>query len=361
MSKSTKENTPQQVEIAFTIEGNTASREAARKIAVNVTHLHKVDISIIRIRPDNFNARVKPPTMTEEMWEKVLMIPTLAEQILANSGPADPIRGDFHTDGHFYITNGERRYRAVKHLLSIGKQFYPNDEPISTVIVLQNKPGTTDLERKKMMYVTNDNLPFTQMQKCRFFLSLSEPPYNLTQEQIGEDFRLSRATVGNYIMATTLPTDVQDKIDSGEVKMSHALAELRASNKPTKDDGQDIPTAGKETKEAEAAAAKEKIRGDEDEFDQRDNSVTGTGSMGGPKTEGSGAHVIGKDSIYMNEQKRALWKQALNRLDVIRNDVASNLPMRSLNGDALTPEEIGIWVANEVAIRMMNEYNLTVK
>lgn len=350
-----------QQKLAFTIEGNTASREAARKIAVNVTHLHNVDISIIRIRPDNFNARIKPEHLSEEMWEKVLMIPTLAEQILANNGPADPIRGDFHSDGHFYITNGERRYRAIKHLLRTENEFYPNDKPIATVLVLQNKPGTTALERKKMMYVTNDNLPFTQMQKCHYFLSLSQPPYSLSQEEIGDHFKLSRATIGNYIMATTLPSDIQDKIDSGEVKMSHAIAELRVKNKPTKDDGQDVPTAGQEHREKEDAAAKEKLRGDEDEFDQQDNSVAGSSSMGGPKAGSSEAHVVGKDSIYMNDQKKALWKQALNRLDVVRNDVASHLPMSGPGGDALTPDEIGIWVANEVAIRMMNEYNLTVK
>lgn len=355
-----KPKQPAQQEISFSIEGNTASREATRKIAVNVTHLHKVDISVIRIRPDQFNARIKPEALSEEMWEKILMIPTLAEQILANNGPADPIRGDFHSDGHFYITNGERRYRAIKHLLRTDNEFYPNEDPIDTVIVLQNKPGTTDLERKKMMYTTNDNLPFTQMQKCHYFLSLSLPPFDLTQDQIAEEFKISRQSVGNYIQATTLPADIQEKIDNGEVKMSHALAELRASNKKSKDDGKDIDTPGQEHRKSEEEKEKEKLRGDEDEFEQEDNSITSAGSRGGPKSEGSEAHVVGKDSIYMNEQKKALWKQFLNRLDVIRAKINLSLAESPSVLEA-TGGDIDGYVHNELANQLINEYNLTVK
>ena len=350
----------QQQTLPFAIEGNLANRGAIREISKNADYMRKVDISLVRIRPDNFNARIKPIGMSEETWNLVLLIPDLADKIWANNGPADSILGDFHTDGYFYQTNGERRIRAIRHLIKTGREIYPDGNPVSDVLVILNPPGTTDLERKKKMYATNDNLPFTPMQKAHYFASFKAEPYNFTHEQIAEEFKVSRQTIDNYVLATTLPADVQDKIDSGEVKISNALEELRAGKKKNNHD-LELLSPGQEYHKSEDEKEKEKLRGDEEEFDQQDNSITSAGSKGGPKEGGSGAIVVGKDSIYMNEQKKALWKQTLNRIDVLKDQISINLPEKDAQGKILSADEQGKWAHNELIDRLMNEFDLTVK
>lgn len=360
-SKSTKSE--QQPSLPFAIEGNTANRLTVREVSTAVDYMRKIDLSMVRIRPDRFNARIKPEGMSEAAWDLVLLIPTLADGIHANGGPADPILGDFHKDGYFYLTNGERRYRAMVHLTKTKRDKYPNGELVTNVYVLINPPGTTDLERRKKMYITNDNLPFTPMQKAHYFASFKVEPYSLTHDQIALEFKVSRQTIDNYVLATTLPKDVQEKIDNGEIKISNALDEYRkekAANKKGVDDIE-LLSPSQEYHRKEDELKKDKVRGDEEEFEQEDNTVTSAGSRGGPKETGSNAIVVGKDSIYMMEQKLALWKQAINRLDVIRQDVASNLPYVDTMGEVYTADGLAIWIQKEVATRMMNEYNLTVK
>lgn len=362
-----KQPKPQQALLPFSIEGNVAGRAVVREISKNADYMRKVDISLIRIRPDNFNARVKPDGISEEMWNLALMIPDLADKIHANCGPADPILGDFHTDGYFYLTNGERRYRAIMHLIAIGKEMYPDGESsVREVYVIVNPPGTTDFQRRKKMYTTNDNLPFTPMQKAHYFASFKNEPDSLTHEQIAEEFKVSRQTIDNYVLATILSADIQEKIDNGDIKISNALGEYRKEKaaKKKKDNGEDdieLLSPSEEYRREEEEKKKDKLRGDEDEFEQQDNTVGFAGSMGDPKETGSNAVVVGKDSIYMMDQKMALWKQALNRLGVIRSDVASNLPVNNTMGEEMSNDEIAIWIEREVATRMMNEYNLTVK
>lgn len=55
------------------------------------------------------------------------------------------------------------------------------------------------------------------------------------------------------------------------------------------------------------------------------------------------------DSIYMDGQKLALWKQMVNRFRVIEQALLEDNPHNLLNIDDLLAE------------RLKNEYNLTVK
>ncbi len=345
---------PKQIELPFILEGNTAPRATIRSIAKNVDGLHKIDISLIKIRPQ-FNARRQPEGLTDELYEMSLMIPDLADAIFASNGPAEPILGDFYKgNDHFYITNGERRFRALRHLIATGRDIYPNETSVSEVCVLLNPAGTTDLDRKRKVIATQDNLKLKPMERAYYYLSFSQED-GMTHDDIAAFLQVSRQTVDNYIMATELPKAVQDQIDTDEVKISAALTELRAQRKAAKgkkaEDEDEMTPFGATLKEL-------KVNGDENEFEQQDNSVPGTSSIGGPKESGSGSHVVGKDSIYMNEQKTALWRQMLNRLQVVREDVASNVPSNLVDA---TPDEIATWAEKEVVIRMMNEYNLTVK
>ena len=338
-----KRKEPQQ-ELPFVLEGNTATRTTVRSIAKTADGLHKISISLIRIRPQ-FNARRKPEGMHEEMWNHILMIPDLADAIYASNGPAEPILGDFYKGNEcFYITNGERRYRALKHLIATERETYPNGNLVDEVYVLLNPNGTTDLDRKRKVIATQDNLKLKPMEKAYYYQSFAVEN-GMTHDDIAKFLQVSRQTVDNYILATELDPITQEKVDNDEVKLTNALSDLRNKKKAVK--GKKSAIIDLETGEI-TEDKDENLRGDENEFEQQDNSKDGPSSLHGPKEEGSGAHTIGKDSIYMDQQKLALWKQFINRYGVVKDDILID------KGNFLKWEDM-------LAERLKNEYNLTVK
>lgn len=367
MAKNTAAPQPQ---LPFDIEGNTASRDQIRQLSTNLDHYRKVNLDIIAIRPGH-NAR-RQNGMTEELWELRLTIPDLADKIFTSNGPANPIIGDFHEDGKFYITNGERTYRALRHLVRTGRETYANGKSVTDVTVLMNAPGTTDLQRKIKMYAANETMPFTQMEKAHFYLSLTTGPEKMTHDQIADLFHVSRQTVGNGILAATqLPQAVQDAIDTGEVKMTNALAEIRkgraeAKGKTTASNTDDEPiiTGALADKLVKEEKENEKLRGDEDEFQQQDNSITFAGTKSGPaEDKSSGAIAIGKDAIYMKGQREASIKQMLNRFDRLFEN-ACKLILPEKPGDEEDEERAAILYdkrMKHVISQLAEEYDVTVR
>ncbi len=354
MTKTSKQN---QQELPFILEGNTASRSFIRDHKETITDtdgLYKVDLSIIRIRP-GFNPRQKPDGLLEELWEQILHIPELADGIYENNGPLDPLIGDIYVvDGSFVLTEGERRYRAIRHLIATGREKYPNGLAVGSVRILLNAKGTTDKERKRIAVNSANKMTLTVMQRARYYQTFVDDE-KMTHGEIADFLKsVSRQTVDNYILCLSLPVETQEKLDSGETTISAAMAALRESKKPTGTqvvvDGEtgEILTAGEEYCKKEEEKEKEKLRGDEGEFEQQDNSVPGVSSKGGPKTDSSEAHVIGKDAIYMDTQKLALWKQFVHRYEKVKMDVL------------MIGDEDLVW-EDEVAKRLKDEYNLTVK
>lgn len=337
-------------ELPFILEGNTAPRSTIRTIAKNADGLHKINLFLIKIRP-KFNARRKPYETSEELYEQMLMIPQLADGIYASNGPTEPLLGDiFKEDNKFYITNGERRFRALRYLVATGRNIYPNGESVEEVYVLLNPSGTTDLDRKRKVIATQDNLKLKPMERAYYYLSFKEED-GLTHQKIADLLQVSRQTVDNYILATELPAEIQDQVDADQIKINNALADLRdkrKADKPKKTAEVDLETGEVIDKKDD----KENLRGDEGEFEQQDNSIPGVSSKGGFKEEGSGAHVIGKDSIYMDQQKLALWKQFVNRYEKVKEDIM--LAATFDNENLLHWEDM-------LAERLKNEYNLTVK
>lgn len=349
-----------QTELPFKLEGNTASRKKVRELATSADGLYKLDISQIEIRP-NFNKRRNNLNLSKELYEQQLLIPSLAEAIFNNNGPDTPLLGDFYElDNTFYITNGERRYRALWHLLNTDRGTYPNGQPVNMVKVLLNPADTTDIERKKKVITTQDNLKLTPIELAYAYKSFKDED-NLTNEQIADMFKVSRQTIDNYIIATQLSSEIQDKINIGDLSLTAALKEYREEHAKPKnrnlsvideESGEVILTEFQEKDLKELAEQKDKIRGDEDEFIQEDNSITRAGSKGGAKEEGSGAVVIGKESIYMDSQKLALWKQMIHRFRHLEQEIILGSTLD--NGNLANVDDI-------LAERLKNEYNLTVK
>lgn len=348
------ENKPHnQQELPFSLEGNVASRDLVRSVSKNADGLRKVHLNQIKIRP-GFNGRRNALGLTEELYELSLGIPELADGIFANCGPADPLCGDFYAkDECFYPTNGERRYRALRHLMATGRCFYDAEEklPVSEVLVRLNPVGTTDLARKLMVITTQDNLKLKPMEKAYHLLALLTE-FNLSHDALAKAVGMSRQNADNYLLATELPPSVQIDIDEDRIKITNALSDLRKERSAGKK--KNIQPVDMETGEViELGPSVEfthSADGDENELlNKQDNSVSSAGTQGGFKEGGSGAVAIGKDSIYMDARKLALWKQLVNRFRVIEQALLEDDPHNLIKIDDLLAE------------RLKNEYNLTVK
>lgn len=303
--------------IPFPLEGNTASREVIRDSSKNVDHLRKILLEKIQIRP-GFNPR-RQNGVSEDAWEIILGIPSLADGIYASNGPNDPILGDIHSDGTFYITEGERRTRALRHLMRTDREIYPNGQRVCEVTILLNPPKTTDLERKRRALSADNKLKLKAMDRAYYYLSF-KTENDMSNEQIAKFLGISRQSVDMYILATELPEEQQEEIDNGSLKISTAIAAYREENKKNKKGAagdEDEPLIPVEKREEE-----KKGDGDEEEFlSQEDNSISSPGSRGGPREE-SGKVISGKDSIYKDQEDTARWKQFLNRLQVITTECA---------------------------------------
>lgn len=307
-----------QLQIPFQLEGNTANREVVRSVSTPVSQMYKVALSQIKIRP-GFNARIQPEGIPDELWDKILMIPELADGIFASNGPTDPIIGDIYkVDECFYVTDGERRTRALRHLLSTGRDTYPNGEHVDSVMVILNPQKTTDLQRKIKIGTTQSKLDLTPMQWAYYYKSFTGDEYKLTHAQIAELLNISRSKVDQYILATKLPQDVQDDIDTSKKNIT---TEVNAARKAKADaDDEKHEKTPSEQKRDRKKDEEGNLSGDEDDFDQQDNSIKGVSSMGGPKDTSSGAITLPKDSIYKDQEDTAMWKQFINRFQVILDE-----------------------------------------
>lgn len=332
-----------------TVDGRNDVRKISKKRA---ERLHLIDIDNIRLRPGlnrkYFNWRIQKEGESDELYEIRLGIPQLAEAIYKSNGPDDNPVGDIK-DGLFYINGGERRFRALRYLLNKygEKTTYPNGEPVRLVEVLQNPKDFTDKDRIRRIHSSDSNLKYSPMERAWGYQEMKDD-YNMTNQEIADELQISRQTVDNYIKATTLPPEVQNEVDEGKISLAAALTDLRTKNRIA-GDNPDEPILINEKKANDEKTANDRLRGDEEEFEQEDNSVTGMSSKGGPKEDrSSGEHVVGKDSIYKDQEKLALWKQFVHRYEKVKTDI--------MDGNRSTKA----W-EDELAEQLKNEYNLTVK
>lgn len=223
-------------EIASLEEKDIASRDDRRAMKLKTSErIAIIDFDKIRIRTLSetsvFNFR-RQKGLTDDEYNLELGIPELAEGIYTSCGSDDPLVGDLLKDGTFVLTEGERRTRAISHLLASGRTNYPNGAEIAKVEVILNPKGTTDLERLRKIVTSQEKLSLKPMDKAYGFLKLKGEPYNLSNQEISDMFQKSRQTIDNYISATKLPIEVQEAIDAGEENITHALKVARDSKKP---------------------------------------------------------------------------------------------------------------------------------
>ena len=217
-------------------EEDVMSQKAARGITSNNRELLvSVPFDKIKIRP-NFNWRRNRLALPENEWESKLNIEELAAGILTSGGPNDPLVGDLLKDGFFWLNEGERRYRALRMLLRQGVTHYPTKEgqtgkPIDTVEVMLNPRGTTEMDRKRKIFTSQNKMKLTPYELAFGYLSLKIDD-KLTHEEIATEFGVSRQKVDQYILAATNFTDATwQKIENGDTSISSEVLLLREKKK----------------------------------------------------------------------------------------------------------------------------------
>ena len=135
----------------------------------------------------------------------------LAASIAAN-GVVQPILVRPLAGGRFQLIAGERRWRASK---LAGKATVPailrqvSDEQAMEITIVEN------LQRADL----------NPMEQARAFERLSRE-FHMTQEQMAQRTGKDRATVSNFLRLLKLPSNVQTRVEAGELTFGHARALL---------------------------------------------------------------------------------------------------------------------------------------
>lgn len=210
--------------------GRAALRTISDKLGRQMVHLN---VALLDIQ-EGFNFREQPSYMTYEEWyndPEYLDIPALAEAIYTNNGPADPLEGDLvqlhgSETYKFYITEGFRRFLAIKHLLAEGKVVYPNETPIDSVEVSVNPSTYTEADRMNRIVTSQSKKHLRPMELAKG-LKRYKDKTGASNTEIAAKWAQSRQWVDNMLNLLKLPQSIQDEVNKKTMSIADALALYR--------------------------------------------------------------------------------------------------------------------------------------
>jgi ParB family chromosome partitioning protein len=133
-------------------------------------------------------------------------------QSVAATGVVQPIVVRVKPGGKYQLIMGERRWLASKRA---GRATVP-------AIVRE----VSDEQAMEMTIVENlQRADLNPMEQARAYDRLSRE-FKLTQEQMAQRTGKERASVGNFLRLLKLPTEVQHRVEAGELSFGHARALL---------------------------------------------------------------------------------------------------------------------------------------
>ena len=182
--------------------------EAPKPPAPEVTGKpHEIPVGEIDRNPYQTRTRVDEQQLTE-----------LANSIAA-TGVVQPIVVRPLPNGRFQLIAGERRWLASQ---KVGKETVPS-------IIRQ----VSDEQAMEMTIVENlQRADLNPMEQARAFERLGRE-FKLTQEQMAQRTGKDRASVSNFLRLLRLPTEVQNKVETGDLTFGHARALLPLENPET--------------------------------------------------------------------------------------------------------------------------------
>ncbi|RYE06060.1 MAG: ParB/RepB/Spo0J family partition protein [Rickettsiaceae bacterium] len=129
---------------------------------------------------------------------------------ISNDGLLQPLIVTVHPNNHnrYRLVAGERRWRACKlvNILEVPViiKNYNNDE-ILRVSLLEN------IQREEL----------TAIEEAEGYIQLIKH-FQYTQEDLGHKLGKSRSHIANLVRLTSLPDNIKDKINEGQLSMGHA-------------------------------------------------------------------------------------------------------------------------------------------
>ena len=168
---------------------------------------HEIPVGEIDRNPYQTRTRVDEQQLTE-----------LANSI-ASTGVVQPIIVRPLPNGRFQLIAGERRWLASQ---KAGKETVP-------AIIRQ----VSDEQAMEMTIVENlQRADLNPMEQARAFERLGRE-FKLTQEQMAQRTGKDRASVSNFLRLLRLPSEVQSKVETGDLTFGHARALLPLENPET--------------------------------------------------------------------------------------------------------------------------------
>src|ERR1700733_370081 len=168
---------------------------------------HEIPVGEIDRNPYQTRTRVDEQQLTE-----------LANSI-ASTGVVQPIVVRPLPNGRFQLIAGEGRWLASQ---KAGKETVP-------AIIRQ----VSDEQAMEMTIVENlQRADLNPMEQARAFERLGRE-FKLTQEQMAQRTGKDRASVSNFLRLLRLPSEVQSKVETGDLTFGHARALLPLENPET--------------------------------------------------------------------------------------------------------------------------------
>lgn len=143
----------------------------------------------------------------------------LAEQILNDGEIKVTLRG-YKTLGRYTITDGHRRYAAVKLLQSQGKGL-----DIKLPFFLESR-GYTDQQRTLDMLITNEGKKLTYIEEAKLYIRL-KCDFKMNNVAIGKAVGKSSMHIGNAIMLLDAPNKLQELVALKVISASTLIEQLK--------------------------------------------------------------------------------------------------------------------------------------
>ncbi len=140
---------------------------------------------------------------------------------IREEGLVNPISVMQRGEGDFLIIAGERRFRAASELgwKEIDARIWPKE--------------TTPAEVELLALVENvQRTNLTPIEVAKGYRRLSEPPFDMSQEEIAGRVAKPRSTVAEFLGLLEHPQAIQDQISSGYLTVSHARVLKRVEDIP---------------------------------------------------------------------------------------------------------------------------------
>jgi ParB/RepB/Spo0J family partition protein len=195
-----KNKTMQTLQIAELTAQQLGNRNTVRDNTQRGEEIVKIEVGKIVIR-DGFNVR-------QDLGD----IESLAYSILEN-GQTSPGRVDVLADGTFVLTDGHRRFEALKLLVGIGH------EPLFKAIV--NNTKTTEEQRILQMFTTQDNKPLAPHEVAELIARLINLGHN--QTTVAKKIGKTPAYISQMLSYANESLLIKEEVKNGNINVSTVL------------------------------------------------------------------------------------------------------------------------------------------